>query len=342
MPPKRANLIPAVPPPGEDDARREWAIKYRSSFTTRWGVQGGFVNKVVPVRWAVSNQDLYQQQSETIWGVALREFINLELQIDNARPSNLLGRNGSWVKEYRKQMEEEGPKASGVRLGEADYKEALGEWIDALDSIAALKATAQASADLDRALVRNQEQMQTDQLMMRMNEKARRQEQAQANYTAIVEGHEQSQGQIIDTISSESSTDSPPSVLDPTEEENIRHLQTVTSSTRSSSTKRVRPTSGLLTSRSSSVKKGKMRTEEGDTVVQSATVLADAMKDGMEMLVQGLSGARKAPADDETAERLDRVEKAQLEIQQSQKVADEVAKERHEQLIALFQAQITK
>jgi hypothetical protein len=54
MPPKRANLIPAVPPPGEDDARREWPIKYRSSFTTRWGVQGGFVNKVVPVRWAVS------------------------------------------------------------------------------------------------------------------------------------------------------------------------------------------------------------------------------------------------------------------------------------------------
>jgi hypothetical protein len=111
--------------------------------------------------------------------VALREFINPELQINNARPSNLLGRNGSWVKEYRRQMEEEGPKASEVRLGEADYKEALGEWIGALDSIAAVKATAQASADLDRALVMNQEQMQTDQLMMRMNEKARRQEQAQ-------------------------------------------------------------------------------------------------------------------------------------------------------------------
>ena len=55
------------------------------------------------------HQDLYQQQPETIWGAALREFINLELQIDNARPSNLLGRNGSWVKEYRRQMEEEGP-----------------------------------------------------------------------------------------------------------------------------------------------------------------------------------------------------------------------------------------
>jgi len=35
MSPKRANLIPAVPPLGEDDACREWAIKYRSSFTTR-------------------------------------------------------------------------------------------------------------------------------------------------------------------------------------------------------------------------------------------------------------------------------------------------------------------
>jgi hypothetical protein len=65
------------------------------------------------------------------------------------------------------------------------------------------------------------------------------------------------------------------------------------------------------------------------------------MKDGMEVLVQGLSGALKAPTNNEAAERLDRVEKAQLEIKQAQKAADEVAKERHEQLIALFQGQIT-
>jgi hypothetical protein len=37
--------------------------------------------------------------SSTIWEVALREFVNLELRIDNAKPSNLLDRNGSWVKE---------------------------------------------------------------------------------------------------------------------------------------------------------------------------------------------------------------------------------------------------
>jgi hypothetical protein len=61
------------------------------------------------------------------------------------------------VKEYRRQIEEEGPKVLGVRLGEADCKEALREWIDALGSIAAVKATAQASANLDRALVTNQE-----------------------------------------------------------------------------------------------------------------------------------------------------------------------------------------
>jgi hypothetical protein len=65
MPSKRVNLISPVPPPGEDDARREWAIKYRSSFTARWGAQGGFVNKAIPVRWVVPNQDLYQQQPET-------------------------------------------------------------------------------------------------------------------------------------------------------------------------------------------------------------------------------------------------------------------------------------
>jgi hypothetical protein len=35
MPPKGANLIPAVPPAGEDDACREWAIKYRSSLSLR-------------------------------------------------------------------------------------------------------------------------------------------------------------------------------------------------------------------------------------------------------------------------------------------------------------------
>lgn len=82
--------------------------------------------------------------------------------------------------------------------------------------------------------------------------------------------------------------------------------------------------------------------EEGDSVAQSAAVLANAMKDGMGMLVQGLSGALKAPVDHEAAERLDRVEKAQLEIKQAQKAADEMAKERHEQLIALFQGQNTK
>jgi hypothetical protein len=40
------------------------------------------------------------------------------------------------------------------------------------------------------------------------------------------------------------------------------------------------------------------------------------MKDGMETLVQGLSGALKAPADAEITTRLDRVEKVQLEIKQ--------------------------
>jgi len=56
MPSKLVNLISPVTPPGEDDAHREWAIKYRSSFTYPLGAQGGFVNKVV---------HLYQQQPET-------------------------------------------------------------------------------------------------------------------------------------------------------------------------------------------------------------------------------------------------------------------------------------
>jgi hypothetical protein len=151
------------------------------------------VNKTVAVRWAVFNQDLYAQEPLTTWGAALRDCINLELRIDNGRPSNLLKPNGSWVKEYRRQMEEEGPKASGVRVGEAEYKEAMSEWIEAIDSVAAVKAAAEVGIDLERALVVNQEQMQADQLMMRMNDKMRRKEEASTSYAVIVQGHENSQ-----------------------------------------------------------------------------------------------------------------------------------------------------
>jgi hypothetical protein len=97
-----------------------------------------------------------------------------------------------------------------------------------------------------------------------------------------------------------------------------------------------RSSSGLLTSRSSSVKKGKSRIAEEDVIVQSTAALAHAMKDGMETLVQGISGALKAPPDVETATRLDRVEKMQLEMKQAQEVAEEAAKSRHEALVALF------
>ena len=50
-------------------------------------------------------------------------------------------------------MEEEGPKASGPRIGEADYKEAMSEWIEALDSVAAMRAAAQTRVDPGGALV---------------------------------------------------------------------------------------------------------------------------------------------------------------------------------------------
>lgn len=332
MAPKRANIIPPVPPLGEDEARRAWATQYRQYFTKSWGSQGGFPAKTVAVRWAVSNQDLYAQQPLSHWGAALREFINLELTIDNAKPSNLLGPSGSWVKEYRKQMEEEGPKVSGVRIGEAEYKEAMGEWIEAIDSVAALKLNTQAAVDLERALNVNQEQMQTDQLMMRMNDKARRAEQAEVAYAAVVQAHMDSQAEVLQTEESEDE-----SVLDPVEEEGIRNLQatapSVTSSSSSAVSKRARATSSLLTSRSSSAKRGKTIAKEDEAMAQSASVLADAMKDGMKMLVRGLSGA------DEAADRLDRVEKAQREIKDAQEAAESVAKDRHEELLALIRGQ---
>jgi hypothetical protein len=61
------------------------------------------------------------------------------------------------VKEYRRQMKEEGLKASGVRVGEAEYKEVISKWIEAIDNVAAVKAAAQVDVDLKRALVVNQE-----------------------------------------------------------------------------------------------------------------------------------------------------------------------------------------
>jgi hypothetical protein len=68
------------------------------------------------------------------------------------------------------------------------------------------------------------------------------------------------------------------------------------------------------------VKRGKSRVAEEDVVVQPARMLARAMEDGMETLVQGLSGALKAPADTETTTRLHRVEKVQLEMKQARKL----------------------
>ena len=65
--------------------------------------------------------------------------------------------------------------------------------------------------------------------------------------------------------------------------------------------------------------------------MQSATVLADAVKDGMGMLVQGLSGALQAPVDSQAAERLDRVERAL-------QVVEEEARTRHSELMALLGA----
>ena len=71
-------------------------------------------------------------------------------------------------------------------------------------------------------------------------------------------------------------------------------------------------------------------------MIQYAAALADAMKDGMGMLVQGLSGAFTPPTDTEAARRLDRLEKAQLEIKEAQKAAEEAVKARHEELIKLL------
>jgi hypothetical protein len=69
----------------------------------------------------------------------------------------------------------------------------MSEWIEAIDSVAPGKAAAEVGIDLKRALVVDQEQMQADQLMMRMNDKMRCKEEASTSYAVIVQGHENSQ-----------------------------------------------------------------------------------------------------------------------------------------------------
>jgi hypothetical protein len=142
----------------------------------------------------------------------------------------------------------------------------MSEWIEAIDSIAAVKAAAQVDVDLERALVVNQEQMQTDHLMMWMNDKARRKEEAYTAYAAIVQDHEDSQAEVLQTIESDAGSDI--SELDPVEEEGIRNLQPASHLTSSVTTvsKRIRSSSSLLASRSSSVKRGKSRATEEDVV----------------------------------------------------------------------------
>ena len=105
-------------------------------------------------------------------------------------------------------MTEEGPKAPGVRVGEVEYKEAMSDWFEAIDSITAIRLANQAGLDLDRALAAEQEHMQTDQLMMRMNDKARRDEQTQASYELFVQAHEDAQLEMLETVESEISAES--------------------------------------------------------------------------------------------------------------------------------------
>jgi hypothetical protein len=70
-------------------------------------------------------------------------------------------------------------------------------------------------------------------------------------------------------------------------------------------------------------------TEAEDSVTRSAAILATALKDGMGMLVQGITTPGKALVDEEAARRLDPVEKKIEAI-------DEAAKARHQELIALL------
>lgn len=92
---------------------------------------------------------------------------------------------------------------------------------------------------------------------MRMGDKARRAEEAQAAFALTPQAHEDQQAEELGRPASDPTSDA--SDLDEREEENIRTLQAATPSQRSSSivSKRGRPPSSLLTSRNSSMKRRK-------------------------------------------------------------------------------------
>ena len=92
MPPG-SSVVPALP--GDPEARIAWATRYRERFKRYWGKDGGFVNKAVAVRWALSHLDRFQQLTLKDFFAELRTFINVELRIDNACPENLLGPAGT-------------------------------------------------------------------------------------------------------------------------------------------------------------------------------------------------------------------------------------------------------
>jgi hypothetical protein len=51
------SVVPDLP--DDPEARVNWAMRYKDRFPTTWGRQGGFVKKVVAVRWAISHLDLF-------------------------------------------------------------------------------------------------------------------------------------------------------------------------------------------------------------------------------------------------------------------------------------------
>lgn len=62
------------------------------------------------------------------WEKELRLFININLGLDNKRPSTLLGTNGKWVREHaalrKKEMED-----SGTNPKEGEYAEQMDQWL---------------------------------------------------------------------------------------------------------------------------------------------------------------------------------------------------------------------
>jgi hypothetical protein len=93
------------PPAGPPEAVLAWCTAWRPRLS-KYGLRD-HKDRLPIVHWAISNQQMYRAQSLSYFGDQARIFMNVNLRLDNATPSKLLGPSWTWVKKHRALWNEE-------------------------------------------------------------------------------------------------------------------------------------------------------------------------------------------------------------------------------------------